>query len=121
MASGQADLRRLVALKRDALQARIDGLGQTQATLTRRIEALRGQGDGLAVGDVARGGFQLAAMAGNSARNTALQLEAERARVLAERRALVRERVSLDLADRKLDAAQKAQARLLDSRADLKG
>ena len=121
MASPEVALRRIVTLKRDVLQAKIDGLGQQQALLTQRIDQLQSQGDGLSLGNVSLGGFQLAAMAGESARGTIQKLQRGRAKIMDQRRDLVRERVALDLADRKLADAQKAEQRLQESRADLKG
>ncbi|MGB6228583.1 MAG: hypothetical protein WBF53_00465 [Litorimonas sp.] len=114
-------LRRLVALKRGVLQSRIDAAGQREAKLARRIAELRAQGDGLAMGEVGEGGFQLAALAGRSARDTARRLDAERAKIAQGKRELVRERIGLDLAERKLADAARAEARLEESRADLKG
>lgn len=113
-------VRRILAMKRAALQSRIDALSAQEAGLTRELARLESQGDGLSEhSDDA--GFQIAAMAENGARRIALRLECERAALREQVKTLARERLSLDMADTKLEREEKRAAKLVDSRADLRG
>ncbi len=110
------DLRRVLALKRAALQTRIDALAARDAKLLREIAAVAAQPDGLAQPG-APGAFQIAARAMDQARERTAQLTAERASLVPDRDALAREKLALDIAERKLAEQARADARLAASRA----
>lgn len=108
----------IVDLKRATLQSRIDSLNAREIVLSRKLTALGSQSDGAL--DQA-GGFQRAAMARRTAQTVSVQLNNERQQIISQRTALLREQLSLDIAAEKLSKLAKAQKRLDESRADLKG
>ncbi|GLQ24369.1 hypothetical protein GCM10007853_22430 [Algimonas ampicilliniresistens] len=110
-------VRKILALKRAAIQSRIDAVGMRETKLTHRIDALHAQGDGLEA-DSEIGRFQVAAIAGTTTRSISLHLERERDGLREQRQLLARERLSLDIADTRLETAETAEARLTASRAE---
>lgn len=110
-------IRQILSLKRAAIQTHIDALTSKIARADQKLVALRAQGDGLTLGD-AGAGFQLAAMADRTSRALVLKLERERGDLMRQREAFAREKLSLDIADRKLADEAQRQVRLDLSRAD---
>lgn len=109
-------VRKILALKRASIQTQIDALAAKENGLAQERDRLQDQGDGLGLGQ-AEAGFQIAAMAASRARAVIARLERD-CKALQERRlTLAREKLSLDIADKKLDAEDRKRARLEASRA----
>jgi hypothetical protein len=109
-------LRQILSLKRAAIQTRIDALSAQENGLNQRLSRLQSQGDGLSLGK-AGAAFQIAAMAGQSARAEIARLKGQCQSIQGQRLELAREKLSLDIADRKLCAEEQKLARLDASRA----
>lgn len=109
-------VRKILALKRASIQTQIDALGAKEAGLAKQRDRLQDQGDGLGLGQ-AEADFQIAAMAASSARTVIARLERECKALQAQRLSLAREKLTLDIADRKLDVEEQKLARLDASRA----
>jgi hypothetical protein len=109
-------VRKVLALKRASIQTQIDALGAKEAGLTQERARLKAQGDGLGMGK-AEAGFQIAAMAANSARSVIARLDREAKALQEQRLTLAREKLALDIADKKLAAEERKLARLDASRA----
>ena len=110
-------VRKILALKRASIQTRIDALVAKEARILQQRARLDAQGDGLELGE-ADAGFQIAAMANRSARAVTARLDKERQAVQAQRQALAREKLSFDIADKKLANEERKQARVDASRAE---
>ena len=80
----------IVSLKRAAIQSKIDAIAARETALTHQIIALRNQSDGLGLGE-AGAGFQLAAMASQTARQRIHQLELQTADLAQVRTHLARQ------------------------------
>lgn len=106
----------ILSLKRAALQTRIDAISAKEASLNRKIAEVGAQTNGLGTGE-AGAGFQIAAMAARTGRGLSLRWEAERKALAAQRETLVRERLTLDIAERKLSEEAVRWQRLEASRA----
>jgi len=109
-------IRQILSLKQASIQTRIDAISARENAIAQKLDRLSGQGDGLGLGK-AEAGFQIAAMAASSARNITAQLTQDRSRLREARLLLAREKLSLDLADRKLELEEQKIARLDASRA----
>lgn len=109
-------VRKILALKRASIQTQIDALAAKEKGLVRQRARLQGQGDGLGLGKV-EAGFQIAAMAGSSARAVIARLNRDCKALQEQRLTLAREKLSLDIADKKLDVEERKLARLEASRA----
>lgn len=109
-------VRKILSLKLTSIQTQIDVLSAKEARLAQERARLQGQGDGLGVGQV-DAGFQFAAMAADSARAATLRLDRDRQDLQAQRMTLARQKLSLDIADKKLEAEERKLARLYESRA----
>jgi hypothetical protein len=110
-------VRKILALKRASIQTQIDALAAKENGLTQQRARLQGQGDGLGLGE-AEAGFQIAAMAANSARAEMARLDRESKALKAQRLTFAREKLSLDIADKKLDVEARKDARIEASRAE---
>ncbi|WP_189496129.1 hypothetical protein [Algimonas arctica] len=110
-------MRQILALKRASIQTRIDALAAQETGLTQQRARLQEQGDGLGLGEV-EAGFQIAAMAGSSARAEIARLDRESQTLKTKRLTLAREKLSLDIADKKLAVESRKLARLEVSRAE---
>lgn len=109
-------VRKILALKRASIQTQIDVLGAKETGFIQQRARLKNQGDGLSLGQ-ADAGFQVAAMAASSARAVIARLDRECQALQAQRLTLAREKLSLDIADKKLDVEERKLARLDASRA----
>jgi len=109
-------VRQILSLKRASIQTRIDALSAQENSLKQRLSRLESQGDGLSLGN-ADADFQVAAMAGRSARAEMSRLESQCKTIQEQRLSLAREKLSLDIADRKLEVEEQKLARLDASRA----
>lgn len=109
-------VRQILSLKRASIQTRIDALSAQENGLRQRLSRLQSQGDGLSLGK-AEADFQIAAMAGQSARAETSRLEEQCKNIEEQRLELAREKLSLDIADQKLEIEEKKLARLDASRA----
>ncbi|MGB3455004.1 MAG: hypothetical protein WBG08_01045 [Litorimonas sp.] len=119
-------LRTILSLKRAALQSRIDALAAQEAGLLSRLSDLAKQGDGLGAGQTgsreagsgeAGAAFQIAAQTLERARTLSARLDTERLSLAAQRDALAREKLALDIADARLEAEAGKAARQEASRA----
>jgi hypothetical protein len=110
-------VRKILALKRASIQTQIDALVAKEAGLLQQRARLDAQGDGLELGQ-ADAGFQIAAMANRSARAVIARLDQDGQALRAQRMALAREKLSLDIADKKLANEERKLARLDASRAE---
>lgn len=109
-------VRQLLSLKRASIQMQIDALTAKEAALVTKLERLSRQGDGLT--DMAGGAaFQIAARSMEHARTQSTQLTAKRQDLAQARASLAKEKLALDIADKKLEAEEKKSARLAASRA----
>lgn len=109
-------VRKILALKRASIQTQIDALGAKENRLLQQRARLQDQGDGLGFGP-AEASFQIADMAANSARSVMTRLDRERKTLQAQRLSFAREKLTLDIADKKLEAEERKLARLDASRA----
>lgn len=110
-------VRQLLSLKRASLQTRIDALAAKEAALLKTMVRLSRQGDGLSVGSDGAD-FQIAARSMDQARSQSARLSKERQKLMAARTDLAKEKLALDIADRKLEAEEKKARRLEASRAE---
>ncbi|MEL6686775.1 MAG: hypothetical protein AAFP97_04050 [Pseudomonadota bacterium] len=109
-------VRQLLALKRASIQTRIDASTAKEAALVHQLSRLSRQGDGLT--DIADGSaFQIAAQSINQARSQSARLTAQRQQLMQVRTELAKEKLALDIADKKLEAEEVKAQRLEASRA----
>jgi alpha-D-ribose 1-methylphosphonate 5-triphosphate synthase subunit PhnG len=110
-------VRKILALKRASIQTQIDALVAKEAGLLQQRTRLGAQGDGLELGQ-ADAGFQIAAMANRSARAVIARLDRDAQAFQAQRLTLAREKLSLDIADKKLANEERKRARVDAARAE---
>lgn len=110
-------VRQILSLKRASLQTRIDALAAKEAALLKSIARLARQGDGLSLGSDGSD-FQIAAKSMDQARSQSRRLSKERQELAEARTDLAKEKLALDIADRKLEAEEKKARRLEVSRAE---
>ncbi|MEM7729392.1 MAG: hypothetical protein AAF311_08965 [Pseudomonadota bacterium] len=115
-AADPSAVRRLLSLKRAGLQTRIDALAAQQSALHAGLARLAAQGSGLS-GQVDGSDFQVAAKAGGTARARTARLESRLRDLETRKTGLAREKLALDIADRKLAEEESKAARLNASRA----
>lgn len=112
-------VRQILAMKRAALQSRIDALSIKDLALLQDITRLRDQIDGVGASSEPDQ-FQVAAMTRDGARRVGAHLQKQRQPLQQEIETLAREKLALDIADKKLAEDERRLKKLDDSRADLR-
>ena len=109
-------VRQILSLKRASIQTRMDALGAKEAGLLAQLQRLSQLGDGL--DNVEDGGaFQIAARSQETARAQSARLDSQRRELAEARIELAKEKLALDIADKKLEAEEIKMKRLAASRA----
>lgn len=112
-------VRQILAMKRAALQSHINSLSAKEMLLSREIDRLKMQPDGLNPGSQSDQ-FQVAAKTAQGAHRAIIRLQAQKVPLQQEIQALAREKLALDIADKKLAKEERQTERLQASRADLR-